>query len=243
MELRILNSIIYGSMKPWTASNVDDKYYRPLLTREFTNPSNPNDFYALIQSILTDKPELFAEESISVYLAQPDGHYRPSISEPLIKTSTGPPKTPTQKFYHFLIRNEVTRLTATIVTAICKKIENIDRKEIINDALISAKTLLQNTTTVRTGQPTDELSNYVLDELKLGVIRFIKELELLFPHFLKYPPSDNYELFGKDAPPENWPETTSEYNRIHNRLSDYFGQPTKIPKSIQEGLTFGFKRK
>ena len=82
--------------------------------------------------------------------------------------------------------------------------------------------------------------------MKAGSIRLIKEVELLFPQFLKYPESNQYELYGEllkqtDIPESEWYSPTSEYNRISNRLSEYFGQPTKIPKAVSEGLSFRFK--
>lgn len=246
MELRILNSIIYGGLKPWLPENRDDKFYSPYLTKEFTNPESPQTFYSQLQNILSEKKGLFEEESISVYLAQTDGHYRPNITEPLVEVATNPPRSKTCKFYHFLIQNEVTRITSTLCKAICKQIEDIDRKQIINTTIQNAKTLLQNIKTAEDTEETDQTTEYVLNELKSGTIRLIKEVELLFPQSLKYPESDQYELYGEllqesEIPESEWYKPTSEYNRVSNRLSDYFGQPTRTPKALSEGLSFRFK--
>ncbi len=179
-------------------------------------------------------------------MAQPDDHYRPNITEPLVEVATNPPRSKTCKFYHFLIQNEVTRITATLTKAICKKIEDIDRKQIINTSILNAKKLLQNIKTIEDTEDIDQTTEYVLSELKSGTIRLIKELELLFPHFLKYPESGHYELYGEllqesEIPESEWYKTTSEYNRVSNRLSDYFGQPIRTPKAVSEGLSFRFK--
>jgi len=246
MELRILNSIIYGSLKPWLPENRDDKFYRSHLTKEFTCPESPKSYYTQLQKILSDKKGLFDEESISVYLAQDDGQYRPNITVPIVEVATRPAVSKTCKFYHFLIQNEVTRITSTITKAICKQIENIDRKQITNMVIQNAKTLLKNINSVDSTVDEDKTTKYVLSELKAGTIRLIKEIELLFPQFLKYPESDQYELYGEllqhtEIPEADWYKTTSEYNRVTNRLSEYFSQPLRTPKAVSEELSFRFK--
>ena len=131
MELTIFNNIIYGDLKPWSSSAIDEKFYRQNLTKEFIKPTSTiNSYYDVLKELHRDKPNLFKEDGLEVYIQQKDTDRKVEILNPLIKLDLKEPTSSTQKFYYYLLTNETTRLTNRIFKCVNKDIGEIQKKSI-----------------------------------------------------------------------------------------------------------------
>ena len=242
MELTIFKSIIYGELKPWSTNAINDKFYRQNLSTNFIKPTPIiNEYYKALKELHKDKPNLFKDDGLEIYLVQPDNDISHEILYPLVEVSLEQPTTATQRFYHFLLYNEATRLTDRVFKSINKEIDEIQKKEIIQNVVKSCKDLLLRIGTDQDSFPNTELTEYVIHQLITNLIRFLKETELLYPQYLRDLPSTKNELFGEllqqPIPEISIEKTTPEFQTVHNILlgnDDY-----KLEKSTR--LSFGYK--
>jgi hypothetical protein len=224
MTLTIFKSIIYGDLKPWASNAVNEKFYRQNLSPSFIKPTHSiNEYYKALKELHKDKPNLFKEDGLETYLAQPDTDIHQEILYPLVEISLENPTTSTQKFYHYLLSNEATRLTDRVFKSINKDIEEIQKKEIIQNVVKSCKDLLLRIGTDQESFPKTELTNYVIPQLITNVIRFLKETEKLYPQYLYDLPATINELFGELLQQPtldiNIDKTTPEFQTVNNILS------------------------
>lgn len=223
MELIIFKSIIYGDLKPWASNAVNEKFYRQNLSPNFLKPTHTiSEYYKALKELHKDKPNLFKEDGLEIYLAQPDTHIQHEILHPLVQVSLEEPKTSTQKFYHFLLYNETTRLTDRVFKCINKEIDEIQKKEIIQNVVKSCKDLLLRIGTDQESFPKTELTSYVIPQLITNIIRFLKETEKIYPQYLYDLPATINELFGEllQQPPAdiNINKTTPEFQTVTDIL-------------------------
>ena len=223
MELTIFKNIIYGELKPWASNAINDKFYRQNLSASFMKPTNTiNEYYKVLKELHKDKPNLFKEDGLEIYLLQPNTDISHEILYPLVEVSLTEPTTSTQKFYHFLLYNETTRLTDRVFKCINKDIEEIQKKEIIQNVAKSCKDLLLRIGTDQESFPQTELTAYVIPQLITNTIRFLKETEKLYPQYLAELPSTKNELFGEllqqPIPEIDIDKTTPEFQTTYNIL-------------------------
>ena len=223
MELNIFKSIIYGELKPWASNAINDKFYRQNLSTNFIKPTPTiNEYYKALKELHKDKPNLFKEDGLEIYMAQPNTNISHEILYPLVEVTLAEPITTTQKFYHFLLFNEATRLTDRVFKSMNKDIDEIQKKEMIQNVIKSCKDIFFCIGTDKEDFPKTELTAYVIPQLITNVIRFLKETEKLFPQYLAGIPSTKNELFGellKQPIPEiNIEKTTPEFQTAYNIL-------------------------
>lgn len=241
MELNIYKSILYSELKPWASNAINEKFYRQNLSTNFIKPTPTiNEYYIALKELLKDKPNLFKEDGLEVYISQPNTEINYEILCPLVEVILEEPTTSTQKFYHFLLYNETTRLSNRIFKCINKDISEIQKKEIIQNVVKSCKNILFCIGTDQESFPKTELTAYVIPQLINNVIRLLIETEKLYSHYLADIPSTKNELFGellKQPIPEiNIDKTTPEFQTVYNILlgiDDY-----KFEKSNR--FSFGF---
>jgi hypothetical protein len=241
MTLTIFKSILYGDLRPWLCTSVNEKFYRQNLSSSFIKPSHTIDeYYKALQELLNNNPNLFKEDGLEVYLIQKETEVSHNIMYPLFETSLVEPITSTQKFYHFLLKNEATRLTNRIFKCINTDISDLQKRELIQNVIKSCKNLLHCIGRDRETVPQNELTTYVVPQLISNTIRLLKETEKLYPHYLSDLPSTKNELFGEllqqEIPEIDIEKLTPEFQTIHNILlgiEDY-----KVGKS--ERFMFGF---
>lgn len=223
MDLTIFKSIIYGEIKPWYTNAVREKFYRQNLSPSFIKPTNTiNEYYKALKELHNDKRYLFEEDGLEIYLAQPDTDIHHEILHPLVEVSLDEPTTSTQRFYHFLLYNEATRLTDRVFKCMNKDIGEIQKKEIIQNVVKSCKDLLFKIGTDQQYFQKNELTLYVVPQLIANIIRFLKETELLYPQYLADLPSTKNELYG-ELLQQPIPETaidklTPEFQTVNNIL-------------------------
>ncbi|MEZ5001422.1 MAG: DUF6617 family protein [Chitinophagales bacterium] len=223
MELIIFKSIIYGELKPWVSDAVNEKFYRQNLSAKFMKPTQTiNEYYKSLKEIHKNKPNLFNEDGLEIYLLQPDTDISHDILHPLVEVSLLEPTTATQRFYHFLLYNEATRLTDRVFRCINKDIGEIQKKEIVQNVVKSCKDLLFRIGTDQDAFKKSDLTAYVLPQLITNVIRFLKETEKLYPQFLAELPSTKNELYGEllqqPIPDIEIDKTTPEFETVNNIL-------------------------
>jgi len=223
MELTIFKNIIFGELKPWSSTAVDEKFYRNNLSKDFIKPSNTiNGYYKALKELHHDKPNLFKEDGLEVYIVQKDTDKKTEILNPLIELDLNKPTTSTQKFYHYLLKNEATRLSNRIFKCVNKDISEIQQKEIVQNVVKSCKDLLLRIGTDRKAFPKTDLTEYVIPQLITSVIRLLKETELLYPHLLHDLPSDKFVIFGEllnmPIPDYEIQNKTDHYTKVRNVL-------------------------
>ena len=223
MELNIYKSILYSELKPWASNAINEKFYRQNLSTNFIKPTPTiNEYYIALKELLKDKPNLFKEDGLEVYISQPNTEINYEILCPLVEVILEEPTTSTQKFYHFLLYNETTRLSNRIFKCINKDISEIQKKEIIQNVVKSCKNILFCIGTDQESFPKTELTAYVIPQLINNVIRLLIETEKLYSHYLADIPSTKNELFGellKQPIPEiNIDKTTPEFQTVYNIL-------------------------
>lgn len=241
MDLIIFKSIVYGELKPWASKAVNEKFYRQNMFANFMKPTPTiNEYFKALKVLHKDKPNLFKEDGLEIYMAQPNTDISHEILHPLVEITLAEPITTTQKFYHFLLFNEATRLTDRVFKSMNKDIDEIQKKEIIQNVVKSCKDILFCIGTDQENFPKTELTAYVIPQLITNVIRFLIETEKLYPQYLADIPSTKNELFGellKQPIPEiNIEKTTPEFQTVHNILLGI--DDFKIPKNTR--LSFGF---
>lgn len=242
MELVVFKNILYGELKPWQLANDTTKFYRQNLTAEFQNPKKSiQEYYMAFKELHSDKPGLFKADGLEVYLLQADTEIELNINAPLVETSLEAPLTTTQKFYHYLLKNETTRLTDRLFECFNKDISDIDKKGIVQGAVKSIKDLLLKIGTDQTSLPDDELTNYVIAQLIASLVRLLKETELLYPDYLQSVPSTKQEIFGEllnmPVPESEIENTTPLYNTVKGIL---LGTDTYTFEKDSR-VSFGFK--
>lgn len=223
MDLIIFKSIIYGELKPWYTVAVNDKFYRQNLSPQFIKPTHTiKEYYNELKKLHKDKPYLFEEDGLEIYLAQTDTDIHHEIVHPLVEVSLDEPTTSTQRFYHYLLSNEATRLTDRVFKCINKDIGEIQKKEIIQNVVKSCKDLLFKIGTDQKYFQKNDLTLYVVPQLITNIIRFLKETELVYPQYLFDLPSTKNELYcellQQPIPETAIDKTTPEFQTVNNIL-------------------------
>ena len=241
MELIIYNNILYGSLKPWHCNDTDNKYYRQRLTPSLMTPEHPDDYFSALKNIHPDKAKLYADDGWDVYqtVKQSDREY--IINAPLVTTELAAPLTSTQRFYHFLLSNETTRITNRIYNTYTREISEISKRGIIQEVVKSIKDLLLKIGTDYQTFPQDDLSKYVIQQLIQNLIRLLKEIELLFPTDLISIASSKEEIYsellGIEIPEGDIDKPTPLFTTVKSQLLNTDNYD--IPKS--DKVSFGFK--
>jgi hypothetical protein len=241
MELTIFKSIIYGDLKPWASDAVNEKFYRQNLSPKFMKPTQTiNEYYKALKAMHKGKSNLFKEDGLEIYLLQPDTDIQHDILHPLVEIQLAEPTSATQRFYHYLLLNEATRLSDRVFKCVNKDIGEIQKKEIVQNIVKSCKDLLLRIGTDQDSFKQTDLTAYVIPQLITNVIRFLKETEKLYPQFLSELPSNKNELYGEllqqPIPDIEIDKTTPEFETVNNILlgiDDY-----KFEKDTR--FSFGF---
>ena len=223
MDLIIFKSIVYGELKPWASKAINEKFYRQNLSPNFIKPTrNINEYYKALIELHKDKQSLFGKDGLEIYLAQPDTEIHHEILHPLVEVSLDEPNSATQRFYHFLLYNEATRLTDRVFKCMNKEIREIQKKEIIQNVVKSCKDLLFCIGTDQQYFEKTELTLYVVPQLITNTIRFLKETELLYPQYLADLSSTKNELYGEllqqPIPNLNIDKPTPEFQTVNSIL-------------------------
>lgn len=248
MELKILDSILFGQLRPWLEKNRNEKFYSNRLTPKFVKPSEHIDgYFKELKSILGNKNELVNDNPLDRYFAQPKKGIDAHINQPLVVLTeeTLEPTSQTEWFYFSLIHNESTRTINNIFQAVCRDIGEVDRVYIVNRYKTSFIDLLKNIHTVSADVAEDDaLSIRVLSVLKHNAIRLLTELQLLFDKYINSIPSNKHQIYKeylKQNPPEGeYYKEATELRQLKQLVSEAKTGIKLQPASNPNAISFGF---
>jgi hypothetical protein len=241
MDLTIYNHILYGDLKPWHCTDQERKFYRQNLRPQFQKPESNSQFYSALKELLNTKSNLFVDDGLDIYQTIVATDRNTELTGPLVKVDLKNPTSPLERFYHYLIFNETTRISNRIYNTYTRDISDISKKGIVQDAVKSVKDLLLKIGTDKGNLPTDDLTTYVIDQLIANLVRLLKEVEYLFPDDLFSIASTKEEIFGEllqmEIPENDIAETTALFSTVKGTLLgvDSF----KLDKDSR--VSFGFK--
>jgi len=223
MELTIYKNVLYGTLKPWLIPSDAEKFYRQNMTPKFQKPTeNISDYYRALKDLHSDKKTLFTDDGLDIYKSLPKSDKAFSILSPLVEIPLPVPINSVQKFYHYLLVNETTRLTDRIYNSFVNSNDELLQKDIVLNTVRSAKDLLLKIGSDKEAFPTDQLSVFVLETLSISIVRLLKETEFLYPSFLNSIPTDKTEAFAElmqaEVPAYDIDKTTPLFTTVMGTL-------------------------
>lgn len=244
MELIIYKNVLYGALKPWLVSSDAEKFYRQNFTPQFLKPStNISEYYQELNKLHSDKKALFKDDQLDIYFTLPQSERAFDIIAPLVDIPLPPPQNAVQKFYYYLLLNETTRLTDRVYNSFVNSNDELLQKDIVLNAVKSAKDLLLKIGADKEVFPNDNLTLYTLEILSKSIIRFLKETELLYTSHLNSLPTDKLEAFSEllqaEVPDYDIDKTTPLFSTIKGILLGI--EDFKLKSD--ERFSFGYKER
>jgi len=223
MELTIYKNVLYGTLEPWLIPSDAEKFYRQNMTPKFQKPSESiSDYYRALKELHSDKKTLFTDDGLDIYKSLPKSEKAFSILSPLVDLPLPTPVNSVQKFYHYLLVNETTRLTDRIYNSFVNSNDELLQKDIVLNAVRSAKDLLLKIGSDKEAFPKDPLTEFVLKTLSISIVRLLKETEFLYPSFLNTIPTDKTEAFAEllqaEVPAYDIDKTTPLFTTVMGTL-------------------------
>lgn len=247
VELSLFNSILHGPLRPWKLDTSNTKYYSRMVSNSsFTSLKGGITQFEkeLVEIANEHKFKISKVENFQIYFDNAQQDSLAEIDSPLIIMVETQPTNVIARFYYYLIKNEVTRLTNTMFQVLTKEMDESHKKAIpyyfhakIVDLL---KEIPNNQNFI---DPTDTISAFVIETLKFQTIRLLLETEHLYEHLLEQAISDKYQIFGdylnQDIPDDNFYKESERLSHFQDLIK--FGEKEdnfKFPKS--DRVTFGF---
>lgn len=248
VELSLFNSILHGSLRPWKLDTSNTKYYSRMVSNSsFTSLKGGITQFEkeLVEIANEHKFNISKVENFQIYFDNAQQESLAEIDLPLIIMVEPQPTNVTARFYYHLIKNEATRLTNTMFQVLTKDMDESHKKAIPYHFHAKIVDLLKEIPNIQgLIEPTDTLSVFVIETLKLQTIRILLETEHLYEHLLEKEISDKYQIFGdylnQDIPEDNYCHKSDGLSHFQDLIK--FGKKEdnfKYPKS--DRMTFGFK--
>ena len=195
MKLKIFEHILYSSLRPWKQDSINERDYSHFLrTSGFTIQKNSiNEFKTALNSIFP-KEDFTKDDEFDLYDLNDDAT-RINIVSPLIHIDLPKAQNTKCRFYFYLITNEVTRLTDLLYQLYSGPASQADKTYVINNVLAQIKHLIKEITKEFQEGKHSEESIYILQILRLSLVRYLLELENLFSDIVKSPLTTNEELY------------------------------------------------
>ena len=206
MRLKIFEHILYSSLRPWKQETLNERDYNLFLrTSGFTTQKNSiNEFKAALNSIFP-KDSFTKDEDFDLYELNNDAD-RINIVSPLIHIELPKAQNTKCRFYFYLITNEVTRLSDLLYQLYSGPASQSDKTYVINNVLGQIKNLIKETSKEYQEGNHNEESIYILQILRLSLVRFLLEVENLFKDIIKSPLTTDeelhFDLLNEDVPEE-----------------------------------------
>lgn len=243
VRLTIFENIIFRSLRPWKQENLNERDYLTYLkVKGFTNQQLSIDEFKVAVETIFPKDKYTQDKDFELYeLDQsPDTI---NIVSPLINIKLPKAENSKCRFYYYLITNEVTRLTNLLYRFYKGPSSTTDKTYIINNVLEQVKYLIRESTNELQQGDHNEDSKYILQALRLSLVRFLYELEHLFSDIIKTPSTTNdelhFDLLKEEVPDE------CVYNLTDTLISLVYGEPLNETKTNQtqqpSRVSFGFK--
>lgn len=248
IELSLFNSILHGSLRPWKLDTSNTKYYSRMVSNSsFTSlKGGITQFENELNEIASEhKFNISKLEDLQIYFDYTQQESFAEINLQLIIIAEPQPTNVTARFYFYLIKNEVTRLTNTMFQVLTKDMDESHKKALPYHFHTRIVDLLKDIPkTQGLIEPTDTLSIFVIETLKLQTIRLLLETEHLYEHLLEKEISDKYQIFGdyldQDIPEDNFYQKSEHLAHFQDIIM--FGKKDeKVKYSNSNKITFGFK--
>lgn len=194
MRLKIFEHILYSSLRPWKQDSLNERDFSLFIrTSGFTTQKNSiNEFKTALNSIFPNEG-FTKDDEFDLYELNNDAD-RINIASPLIHIELPKAQSTKCRFYFYLITNEVTRLTDLLYQLYSGPASQSDKTYVINNVLGQIKNLIKETSKEYQEGNHNEESIYILQILRLSLVRFLLEVENLFSDIVKSPPTTDEEL-------------------------------------------------
>ncbi|MCU0238542.1 MAG: hypothetical protein MUC29_03800 [Pyrinomonadaceae bacterium] len=248
IELSLFNSILHGSLRPWKLDTTNTKYYSRMVSNSsFTSlKGGITQFEKELTEIANEhKFNISQIENFQILFDNKQQESFGEIDLPLITVAEQQPTNVITRFYYYLIKNEATRLTNTMFQVLTKEMDESHKKALPYHFHAKIVDLLKEIPKTQSLiEPTDTLSVFVIETLKLQTIRLLLETEHLYEHLLDQEVSDKYQIFGdylnQDIPEDNFYKDSGRLSHFQDIIK--FGEQEENSKKTKSNkITFGFK--
>lgn len=177
IELSLFNSILHGSLRPWKLDTSNTKYYSRMVSNSsFTALKGGITQFEkeLIEIANEHKFNISQIENFQIYFDNTQQDSLPEIDLPLIIVGEPQPTNVIARFYFYLIKNEVTRLTNTMFQVLTKEMDESHKKALpyhFHTRIVDLLKEIPKTQSLI--EPTETLSLFVIETLKLQTIRLL----------------------------------------------------------------------
>ena len=187
MNLKIFQSILFSSLRPWKQGSFSDKDYSQYLrTTGFASQSNSiSEFKSAINSIFP-KENFTKDEDFDIYELNTNQE-RQRVNDPLVLIDLPKAHNPKCRFYFYLITNEVTRLSDLLLQFYTGPASQTEKTYVINNLTPQLKQLIKESTKELQSNSQDADIEFILKVFQLSLVRFLLEVENLFPEIIKSP--------------------------------------------------------
>ncbi|CAH0994230.1 hypothetical protein EMA8858_00339 [Emticicia aquatica] len=248
IELSLFSSILHGSLRPWKLDKSNTKYYSKMVSNSSFSSlkGGVTQFEKELNEIAHEhKFNISKAENFQFYFDNAQQDSLAEIDLPLIILVEIQPTNVIARFFYYLIKNEATRLTNTLFQVLTKDMDESHKKALPYHFHTRIVDLLKDIPKTQVLiEPTDTLSIFVIETLKLQTIRLLLETEHLYEHLLEQEISDKYQIFGdylnQDIPEDIFYKKSDKLSHFQDLIK--FGEKEdnfKFPKS--DRVSFGYK--
>jgi hypothetical protein len=192
------------------------------------------------------KEEFTKDSDFDLYELNNDPN-RVKIDSPLIQIEIQKAQNTKCRFYYYLISNEVTRLSDLLYQLYIGPSSQTDKTFVINDVLGQIKYLLKESTKELQESQHNVESIYILQVLRLSLVRFLFEVEQLFSDVIKTPLTTDEELYfdllNDELPDEPIYSVTSHLSAIlFQPKENQLESENNLPPSNKLSFNFNGKK-
>ena len=247
MRLKIFEHILFQSLRPWKQGSLNERDYSNFLkTKGFIIQQNSNNEFKTALNSIFPKEEFTKDSDFDLYELNNDPD-RVKIVSPLIQIDIQKAQNTKCRFYYYLITNEVTRLSDLLYQLYVGPSSQTDKTFVINDVLGQIKYLLKESSKELLEGKHNEDSIYILQVLRLSLVRFLFEVEQLFSDVIKTPLTTEevlyFDLLNDELPDEPIYGFTSHLSSIISAAEvKQLEIETNLPPSNKLSFNFNGKK-
>jgi hypothetical protein len=223
LTLGVFNSILYRDLRPWKIQFSNKDYLYFLRVDGFSKQNESIVEFTSSLKLFFPNLDFLKDENLDLYELN-NAADRINIISPLIQIDLPKAQNTKCRFYFYLITNEVTRLTDLLHQFYSGPASQTDKTYIINNVHAQTKHLIKETTKEYQAGTHNEESIYILQILRLSLVRFLLEVENLFPEIIKSPPTTDeelhFDLLDDELPEEPIYTFTNDLTSITSALEE-----------------------
>ena len=234
MEVKILDNILHGELKPWKVDASNTRHFAELVkTAKAVSPATNAELLKQLTALLADYPTL------QKLLADETASDKTVLQQLLFITELPKYKDSITQFYYTLITSETLRLFNVILQQAAKWSDPIDIRYQVGKTLTNTRVLAKQTASELNEQgfasiPDEQSSliHFALYYLKHSLIQLYFSIQESFKEsLLQVTTLEDFYLLDLEEPLSNLVEL---------KYAVVTGQTSKEKKGKREKLTFGF---